>query len=559
MPQFVRTHAPLLAILALALLIRLPGVPYGLPDHLIADEEVNVYSALQMIQLQTLLPVLHPDEFKILYSPPMLAYVYVLFFVPAVGIMYLSSGMPPTSAFADMLILDSSMLWIVGRLVTVGISLVALYLLYRIALYLFASRAIALTSSLLLATSFIDATLAATTRHWALGTCLSLLSLFFVLHYAHEARKRSLFIILSGATLGLSFATSYLVYYAPFIGLLLLFLHWKDTRSLDFRAYIRPALLFGIPFIIVAALSIVVAPQPFNQQVVTHIYADRHTISQFLWFYTQTLLNYETPILVASLIGLFALWRTKKYELLVIVGTFFATTLPIMFVFLWDLERYTQPLLPILALIGGFGINAVRERFPSRFVLIVLLTIFALYTGAVFGRYAHVAVQNDTKIQAKNWILTNIPSESLLVVDSERVRFKTTPEAATYAERMDPQWLRAADRVVQETNRVESDSYHAFHMSIVTPSKQKEVLEKVLSFPTTQRYLVTDSWSSTIVARSLTNKELVAAFPNGSSILVPTGLYIGGEEHTSTNSHLLSLLWSTNYFGPDVHVFRITE
>ncbi len=557
MPQFVSSHASLFFILLLALLIRLPGVPYGLPDHLIADEEVNVYSALQMIQLKTLLPVFHPDEFKILYSPPMLAYVYLLFFIPTLGIMYVFSGMPPTSAFADMLILDPSLLWIVGRLVNVGISLGALYLLYRIAHYLFANRTIAITSSLLLATSFIDVTLAATTRHWALGTCLSLLSLFFVLRYAHSAGKRTVFIILSGATLGLSFATSYLVYYAPFIGLLLLYLHWKDTQSLDPRSYIRPALLFGIPFLVVAAISILVAPQPFNQQVVTHFYADRHTISQFLWFYAQTLLNFETPIFIASLIGLCGLLQAKKYELLAIVGTFFITTLPIMFVFLWDLERYIQPLLPILALIGGYGIYAVRERFQPRITLFILVILFVLYTGTVFGRYAHVALQNDTKIQAKNWILSNIRSESLLIVDSERMRFTTTPSAATFASEIDAGWLRAADRVVLETSRVESDSYHAFHMSIVTPTKQKVVLEKILSFPTKDRYLVTDSWSSTIVARALTNKEPVAVFPNGSTTLVPTGLYIGGEEHISTNTHLLSLLWKTKYFGPDVYVYRI--
>lgn len=555
MRQFLKAHAALLAILALALLMRLPGVPYGLPDRLIADEEVNVYSALQMIQLKTLLPVFHPEEFKILYSPPMLAYVYVFFFVPTLGFLYLIAGMPPTAKFADMLILDPSLLWIVGRLVNIGISLGALYLVYRIALYLFSNRTIALASSLLLATSFIDATLAATTRHWALGTALSLFSLFLILHYVHTQRER--YIIFSGAVLGLSFATSYLVYYAPFIGLLLLYFHWKNTKSLDVRSYIRPALLFGLPFLIVAGLSILVAPQPFNQQVVTHIYSDRHTIAQFVWFYTQTLLNYETPIFIASLVGLFALWRAKKYELLAIVGVFFATTLPIMFVFLWDLERYIQPLLPVLALIGGYGIYALMERFNTRFFLVLLLILFSTYTLAVFGRYAYVALQNDTKIHAKHWIISNISPESLLVVDSERVRFKTTPQAAAYAEKIDSGWLRAADRVIQKNNTVDTDSFHAFHMSLITPTKQKETLQKVLEYPTEKKYLVTDTWSTTITNRALPDKELIAAFLNGSTAPVPTGLYIGGEENMSTGAHILSLLWRTNYFGPDVYVYQL--
>lgn len=556
MLAIVRTHSLLFAILVLALLVRLPGVPYGLPDHLIADEEVNMYSALQMIQLKTLLPVFHPDEFKILYSPPMLAYVYVLFFVPTLAVLYLFSGMPPTSEFADMLILDPSLLWIVGRLVSVAVSLAAIYLLYRIALYLFSNRTIALTSSLLLATSFIDATLAATTRHWALGTALSLLSLFFVLHYANDARKRSLFIILSGAALGLSFATSYLVYYAPFIGLLLLYTHWKDTQSLDASLYIRPALLFGIPFLVVAAISVLVAPQPFFQQIINHVYSDRHTIPEFLWFYSQTLLNYETPILLASLVGFFTLWRNKKYELLSIFGVFFVTTLSIMYVFLWDLERYVQPLLPLLSLAGGYGLYSLYERTPKK-IFIIGAAFVAFYIAVIFGRYAYLALEDDTKMHAKNWLLSNTPGQSLLIVDSERVRFRTTPEAARYASEIDSGWLRAADRVVQKTERVESDSYHAFHMSIITPTKQKEVLEKVLAFPAEQMFLITDDWSTTIVAEEIERKELVAAFKNNSVIPVPIGHYIGGEEHTNTGAHVLSLLWSADYFGPNVYIYRL--
>jgi hypothetical protein len=168
-----------------------------------------------------------------------------------------------------------------------------------------------------------------------------------------------------------------------------------------------------------------------------------------------------------------------------------------------------------------------------------------------------VALQNDTKIHAKNWVLSNIPSESLILVDSERMRFKTTPSAATFAIEIDPGWLRAADRVIQKNNIIDKDSYHAFHMSLVTPAKQKETLEKVLQFPAEHKYLITDSWSTTITSRALTRKQLIASFPNGSTIPVPTGLYIGGEEHTSMNAHILSLLWNTTYLGPDVQVYKL--
>ena len=127
----------LLVILLVAFLIRLPGVPYGLPLHLYGDEEVNVYSALQMLQLHTFLPVLHPDAFTILYEPPVLAYLYAIAFTPAIALMYAAAHFPPLGAFADSLQLDPSVFWIIARSITVFFSLGSIFLVYKIARALF--------------------------------------------------------------------------------------------------------------------------------------------------------------------------------------------------------------------------------------------------------------------------------------------------------------------------------------------------------------------------------------------------------------------------------------
>jgi hypothetical protein len=112
--------------------------------------------------------------------------------------------------------------------------------------------------------------------------------------------------------------------------------------------------------------------------------------------------------------------------------------------------------------------------------------------------------------------------------------------------------------MIQRTDRLEADSYHAFHFYLVPPEQQKEVLQKILAFPAQEKYFVTDSWSTTHALQLLhPTTPPVASFLNSSSMLVPVGLYIGGEEHIRTDVHILQLLWSTNYFGPDIFVYRL--
>ena len=80
----------LISILALAFLIRIAGVSYGLPLWLVDDEPPFVLAALKMLELKTLLPALHFADFKtVLYYPPYLAYLYLPFFAALAAVKFL--------------------------------------------------------------------------------------------------------------------------------------------------------------------------------------------------------------------------------------------------------------------------------------------------------------------------------------------------------------------------------------------------------------------------------------------------------------------------------------
>src|SRR3990167_7489085 len=88
--KIFRPKLLLIYLLVFAFLVRIAGIGYGLPLWLIDDEPPFTLAALKMIQLKTLLPASHLEEFRtVLYYPPYLSYLYFLPFSILVGVKYL--------------------------------------------------------------------------------------------------------------------------------------------------------------------------------------------------------------------------------------------------------------------------------------------------------------------------------------------------------------------------------------------------------------------------------------------------------------------------------------
>src|SRR3954469_11553212 len=95
----------LIGICLFALIVRLPTIGYGLPYHLYGDEETTIYGALQMLQLHTLLPVLHPAQFDaIFYEPPVTSYIFAAAFVPTLAVEYAVQGFPSIARFRELVV-----------------------------------------------------------------------------------------------------------------------------------------------------------------------------------------------------------------------------------------------------------------------------------------------------------------------------------------------------------------------------------------------------------------------------------------------------------------------
>ncbi|HVU79928.1 MAG TPA: hypothetical protein VHD37_01030, partial [Candidatus Paceibacterota bacterium] len=158
---------PIVLVLLLALALRLPGVFYGLPlTSLVGDEPSMILGALKMLELHTLVPALHSQEFAtLLYYPPYLSYLFLPFFAAILGVEYFLWG-GSHALFASYALSDLSPFFIAARLCVAASSLASVWLVYRVAQALWRSERAALASAFLFATSLLDVGLSAVVRHW---------------------------------------------------------------------------------------------------------------------------------------------------------------------------------------------------------------------------------------------------------------------------------------------------------------------------------------------------------------------------------------------------------
>lgn len=563
----IKSNQWLVAVLGFAFVVRIFGVGYGLPFHFFGDEEALVFGALKMLELKTIVPAFHWEAFRqLLYYPPFLSYVYLIVFIPVLGIKYLLLGAPTLETLKNIVVADPSIFWYTARFLNVCFSLANIYVVYRIAGLLFKNKSIALLSALFLATSFIDVNVAFTARHWTATLFFSLLSLWFTLRALHEPDGAKFFSIAAGLSLGVSFGMGYLVFYLPVIGCL--YLLWGKQKRLEI---INNIFYFGSGFIALALLAITLHPQPFIQQVLVHTYAPPgvvKSISTFVWYYGEVLWNYETLLLVFAGIGLGFLLK-KERKLFLIITAFYVIVGTIMYLFLWNIPRYITPLLPIFSLAAGYGAYSLAERGRSVFLprtgVIVLVIGLSVYSTVVFVRFNTLVLKGDTRIEAKKWLETLDPNDSV-VVYSGGVRPTPTKAALELQTKIAPGSLRSAETIyLTGILPIPAKAVNTFPLVFIQDvTTKKVIIEQAIHKYSGNHYIVTDSWldpdetQQTVLANAVLVKEFIGSdqeagydSPDGNGTL-----FIGGEAHT-VRRWLPKLLFTINQLGPTIYIYQL--
>jgi len=433
-------------------------------------------------------------------------------------------------------------------------------LVYQLGLYFFKRETPALLAVLLFATSYLNTTIASTAKQWTPGVFCSLLGFYLACKALESRSHRTMLLLAAGAALGLSFGFSYIPFYIPLVAALVIveLYHAASVRE-SLKNILWAGVLMAAPYLLLAALFVADDPYPLYAQAIHHVIpSSQKSLGLFFAYYLHALWVFEMPIFLCSALGVVVLILKRNIKLLCIFGVFFvAATLP-MYIFLPNISRYLVPFLPILSLIGGYGIYALCEYLPLKsrgIVLGTLVLMLGLYAGAVFGRYEVLLMRGDTRIEALQWIVANIPARSTVVTNSQSLHLEGTQASLSLQQSISTSSLRAGDRALLADPSLAKHPYTLFMLQPTPTNKQATLVQAALKEPAPV-YYVEDAWASTSVdalipAHKVTLKTFTSINEAGLG-----GLSAGGDTEV-TQLPVLQLLYGADAFGPNVTIYKL--
>ncbi len=423
----------LAAICALAFWLRTQAIGYGLPAVYNMDEVAIMNRALTFGT-----GTLNPGNF--LYPT---LYFYVLFAWQ--GLTFLAGlvlGLWDSLAgFERQFFLDPAALYRSGRLLSAICGVLTVLAVWRLGSRLFSPVA-GVMAALLMAVTPIAVMDAHYVKHDVPVTLLIVLVhvwLARIVTIDGAAVRRDIWI--TGALSGLAMSTHY---YAVFVALpvalvLLTQPHvtWRDRLRDGARAGLAATLVFfaASPFLL-PELGTAWVDITQNREIVM----DRATgagLFPSLWAYLQMLTADRTlMVLVFWAIGVFQGGVLTRRNIVVAVFPlafllFISNTVPA--------TRYLNPILPFVAVgAGAFAVRVVlsstgRWRWVWRGVFLIALAMPGLWASVHVGRFFN---QTDTRTLAQQWIETNVPAGSAVLVQPYSVPLRQSREGLVEALRV---------------------------------------------------------------------------------------------------------------------------
>lgn len=456
-------------MLATGLLFRAVGISYGLPLWLVSDEPPFVLATLKMLELKTLLPVFHQEEFStFFYFAPYLSYIYLVPFIGILGIKFLVfSG--NTAEFVKFLLGNLSDFFIIARIMSVLAGTTTIWILYKTAMNMFRNRTAALLSAGFLSLSISHALLSHWGRDWSWAVLFFTLSLYTLSQSRWTSKKRyAMTAFVAGIAMGISIVAAFIPIFMA------LWIFFIDKKKLIKIISDREVLFSAAIFLILSAISIMVFPGGFfftNSNALAVPKTLERLGHTYFSFIHPTVRG--DPLLFGwALAGSLFLLKSKDRDftekrIFSVFFLFINVYILIFFFTFYTGDRYAIYLYPLLALLAGYGMCAAWRyaiKMKSAIILINALS-FAIMLLAAF-QLDRVLLQNDTRIQARSWIEKNIPQGETIIVLAPLTRLSATPNAIAEQESIDSTSLRKIDQAEREPPKklLPRPQYHALNL-----------------------------------------------------------------------------------------------
>lgn len=546
----IKNKWPLYSILLFVFLVAVLGINYGLPLQLVDDEPPFILGALKMIQLKTVLPVLHQEEFRpFLYYPPYLSYLYLpIFLIIAAAQFLFFAG--TQQEFLHYIASDTSLFFLAARFLVVLLGIFSVFLIYKVSERLFRNRLAALFSAFFLGTSLSYLALSMTSRHWLPVSFFFVLTLFFLTQPNWSFRKRYFLAIL---TLGIGSGVSSVT----IIGFSIVFFWYLFYERRSFYKALKDPFSYVLLLIFAVLLVIpgLIYPLSFGYKGAITILEAKSIlglVASPIAFLKPIIIS-EPILTLFAFLGLIFAIRKKElfaWPLLLYVGLYGV----VFYLFFRYTHRFAVPLIPFLALFAGYGFGAFFQKTSNTFIKAVLvLTLFVPIV--ISAQLGYLAYQNDSRILARQWVEANIPEGSKILVISPLLRLASTKEAIEEQRLIDPASIRKVDEA--EAFFDGNSRYQSFHALNLYTIQRVAFYDRVVEYIKKHRYeyiIITPQEGFVKkyyeALKSVLHKEatLIQSFGN------PQGIYtLSGSEFRGSPLGF----WQLKEFGPQVLIYEL--
>lgn len=470
----LKQHKALLAILFLALILRIWGIGYGLPLFTQGDEPSLISGSLRMLQYRTLVPAFHPDAFRPLYYPPVIPYLLLPVAVPTLLGQYLLGDYASFGEFSRVVALHLTPVWLVSRLLVALMGAATVAVAYAIGRRLF-DRTAGLAAAALLATSFLHVSLSHFVRHWVPATlAFSLIVLSAVEIYRAPSRRWYVF---GGVFAGLAFGVSYITAIGVVALLLAHAFSAGSVRRLlgDPWRWLSAGIFAGL-----AGLFVALHPQEFfrilfGEDSTAKVSKSLAGMIAEYGYHVRNLFNLEPVLAIIAGIGLLLLvWhrRWRETSLLLAAPLVYIIAL---YLFFHSEVRYVSMVLPLLAVAGGYALSRARTCLPRPFAGAVFALVLA-YPALIAARYDYLLTIPDTRQQAVVWAGRQLPEHTAIATWFTTFSLTPSKYSILRQEDLDPASLREQDRALLATPdpRYPRPAFNLLRVNSVLPSLPKD-------------------------------------------------------------------------------------
>jgi hypothetical protein len=403
--SLIGSNALLIIILLTASALCSTGMTWGLPAAWEPDSYVP--AVMSMARSGTL----HPNFFDKIPRPTMHAYTIIAALAPYY--LYLKlTGVPLT---VEYLRTDESFIYtvyIIARSISVLMAIAIVFLAYLIGKNvagktagLIAAALLAVTPGIIIHAKFTNSDLAATM--WLM------VGLLFLTMAMKEQDSRKLY--WAGLFAGISFSTKFITlnFIAFCLFAIILTQKRRIVSSIKFMSMALLGFAIGTPFIVMHPVKSLIS---IYQNFIVYVFQTQNVDSGIVGGvgYLQHLYNIISmlgaPLAIVALIAIIWLLFTQKNKNILVLPLF------ALFYFFgvgwWTFApaRYMICIIPVLVISAGILISApVFSRRSRVIVLILILGLSLVYSVELDQQFMH-----DSRYAARDWIVTNIPSGTLI-------------------------------------------------------------------------------------------------------------------------------------------------